>query len=81
LNLRYTLINENLKKMTKSPAGLVIREKFFRKKNMASNDSKLSNSARNAIKIFLAAAENGGDRRERRSNRRFLSYTFITNPP
>jgi hypothetical protein len=53
LNLRYTLINENLKKMTKSPAGLVIREKFFRKKNMVSNDSKLSNSARNAIKNFF----------------------------
>ena len=37
LNLRYTLINENLKKMTK----LVIRGKNFEKNNMVLNDSKL----------------------------------------
>ena len=33
----------------------------FEKNNMVSNDSKLPNSARNAIKkFFLVAAENGG---------------------
>ena len=52
---------ENLKKMTKSPAGLLGRRKIFEKNNMVSNDSKLPNSARNAIKIFfLVAAKNGG---------------------
>ena len=50
LNLRYTLINENLKKKS---AGLVIREKIFEKNNMVSNDSKLPNSARNAKKKFF----------------------------
>ena len=39
---------------------------------MVSNDSKLPNSARNAIKVFFVAAENGGGRREQRSRRRFF---------
>ena len=40
---------------------------------MVSYDSKLPNSARNAIKnFFLVAAENGGGRRERLSRRRFF---------
>ena len=47
--------------MTKSPAGLLVRRKLFEKNNMVSNDSKLPNSARNAIKkIFLVAAVIGG---------------------
>ena len=47
--------------MTKSPAGLLVRRKILEKNNMVSNDSKLPNSARNAIKnLFLVAAVNGG---------------------
>ena len=42
---------------------------------MVSNDSKLPNSARNAIKN---AVENGG---ERRSRRRFLFEYFFADPP
>ena len=36
-------------------------EMVFEKNKMVSNDSKLSNSARNAIKKNLAAAANGGN--------------------
>ena len=61
------------KKWQSPPAGVLVREKIFEKNNMVSNDSKLPNSARNAIKkFFLAAAENGGERRERRTRRRFF---------
>ena len=38
--------------MTKS-AGLLVRGKIFEKNNMVSNDLKLPNSARNAIKFFF----------------------------
>ena len=45
---------------------------------MVSNDSKLPNSARKAIKkILAAAAENGGGRRERRYRRHFLIKYFL----
>ena len=47
--------------MTKSPRRVGYKGKIFEKNNMVSNDSKLPNSARNAIKKFLAAAAvNGG---------------------
>jgi len=53
------------------------KEKNFGKNNMVSNDSKLPNSARNRIKKILAVAENGGDRREQRSNRRFFYFNLL----
>ena len=60
-------------RLTSNPAGdLVIFFKFSKKNNMVSNDSKLPNSARNAIQVFFVAAENGGGRREQRSRRRFF---------
>ena len=43
------------------PAGLLVRGKIFEKNNMVSNDSKLPNSARNAIKKFFFGG--GGKRR------------------
>ena len=38
------------KKWPSPPAGLLVRGQIFEKNNMVSNDSKLPNSARNAIK-------------------------------
>ena len=38
---------------------MLVRGKFFEKNNMVSNDSKLPNSARNAIKNFLVVADGG----------------------
>ena len=68
-------------KRRRTPAGLLVRGKIFEKNNMVSNDSKLPNSARNAIKkFFLVAAENGGGRRERRSRRRFLNSNIFYLP-
>ena len=47
--------------MTKSPRRVACKGKIFGKNNMVSNDSKLPNSARNAIKnFFLVAAADGG---------------------
>ena len=51
MNLRYTMINENLKKM--SPRRVSYKGKNLKKKNMVSNDSKSPNSARNKIKFFF----------------------------
>ena len=51
MNLRYTMINENLKKM--SPRRVSYKGKNLKKKNMVSNDSKSPNSARNKIKFLF----------------------------
>ena len=45
---------------------------FFQKKKLVSNDSELSNSARNDIKKISAA--DGGFRRQLRDRRRFFSF-------